>query len=319
MEKVLYWGPTGVRWHCTKFSHASSFALGVCSPLYWCALFELWVSKFWRRRLPQPSGPQIHSHEGYDLKAKDTAFSHFVCNNFYSFLGASCLLVEKITLAAFAVLRSVWYRTVDTMQGTHTNWSVNLVNRKSFLTCSDFHSLCQQVQEKYERKHPHSEWRYELRVRYLPQNLTDLYEKDRVTFYYYYDQVSISVSCMYCTATFRHKAKVWNTKVQLYRTYLMFIGPCSIAIYFYSKSDQMHQLLKFILFWNNTLHVSDGLSVHHREFKTVRTATCIFQPGNAACLLASRQQYLFLYVQSWTPDAGRKDHPKHVECYSKIK
>ncbi|PSN57364.1 hypothetical protein C0J52_02892 [Blattella germanica] len=45
-----------------------------------------------------------------------------------------------------------------------------------------------QVQEKYERKHPHSEWRYELRVRYLPQNLTDLYEKDRVTFYYYYDQ-----------------------------------------------------------------------------------------------------------------------------------
>ncbi|XP_012286001.1 focal adhesion kinase 1 isoform X2 [Orussus abietinus] len=46
-----------------------------------------------------------------------------------------------------------------------------------------------QVQEKYERKHPHSEWRYELRVRYLPQNLNDLYERDRVTFYYYYDQV----------------------------------------------------------------------------------------------------------------------------------
>jgi hypothetical protein len=56
-----------------------------------------------------------------------------------------------------------------------------------------FQFLCQQVQEKYERKHPHSEWRYELRVRYLPQNLTDLYEKDRVTFYYYYDQVSVSV------------------------------------------------------------------------------------------------------------------------------
>ncbi|XP_031785611.1 focal adhesion kinase 1 isoform X3 [Nasonia vitripennis] len=46
-----------------------------------------------------------------------------------------------------------------------------------------------QVQEKYEKKHPHSEWRYELRVRYLPQNLNDLYEKDKVTFYYYYDQV----------------------------------------------------------------------------------------------------------------------------------
>ena len=40
--------------------------------------------------------------------------------------------------------------------------------------------------------------------------------------------------------------------------------------------------------------------------------------------LASRQQYLFdicllLYVQSWTPDDGRKDRPKHVECQSKIK
>ncbi|XP_021926794.1 focal adhesion kinase 1 isoform X10 [Zootermopsis nevadensis] len=52
-----------------------------------------------------------------------------------------------------------------------------------------------QVQEKYERKHPHSEWRYELRVRYLPQNLTDLYEKDRVTFYYYYDQVRNDYLC----------------------------------------------------------------------------------------------------------------------------
>nr|XP_031829306.1 focal adhesion kinase 1 isoform X3 [Nomia melanderi] len=46
-----------------------------------------------------------------------------------------------------------------------------------------------QVQEKYEKKHPHSEWRYELRVRYLPQNMKDLYEKDKATFYYYYDQI----------------------------------------------------------------------------------------------------------------------------------
>jgi len=39
----------------------------------------------------------------------------------------------------------------------------------------------------------------------------------------------------------------------------------------------MHQFLKFILFWNNTLHVSDGLSVHHQEFTTVPTATVICQ------------------------------------------
>ena len=39
--------------------------------------------------------------------------------------------------------------------------------------------------------------------------------------------------------------------------------------------------------------------------------------------LASRQQYMFdicmlLYVQSCTPNDGRKDRPKHVQCHSKI-
>jgi len=67
----------------------------------------------------------------------------------------------------------------------------------------------------------------------------------------------------------------------------------------------MHQCIKFILFWNDTLHVSDGLSVHHQEFKTVSTATGICQ--------------ILLYVQSWTPDDGQKDRPKHVECHSEIK
>jgi len=83
----------------------------------------------------------------------------------------------------------------------------------------------------------------------------------------------------------------------------------------------MHQCIKFILFWNDTLHVSDGLSVHHQEFKTVHYSN---QTDTAVCLLASRQQLLFdkcllLYVQSWTPDDGRKYRPKHVECHSKIK
>jgi len=86
----------------------------------------------------------------------------------------------------------------------------------------------------------------------------------------------------------------------------------------------MYQSLKFILFWNNTLQVLDGLSVHHQELKTVDTATGICQTDTAVCLLASRQQYQFdtcllLYVQSSTPDDGRKDGPKLVVCYSKIK
>ena len=48
----------------------------------------------------------------------------------------------------------------------------------------------------------------------------------------------------------------------------------------------MHQRIKFILFWNDTLHVSDGLSVRHQEFKTVHTATGICQTDTALCLLA---------------------------------
>ena len=73
------------------------------------------------------------------------------------------------------------------------------------------------------------------------------------------------------------------------------------------------------------------------EFKTVLTATkhillsaCSTvnkysnQRDTAVCLLASSQQYQFdrcllLCAQSWTPDDGRKDCPKHVESHSKIK
>jgi len=48
----------------------------------------------------------------------------------------------------------------------------------------------------------------------------------------------------------------------------------------------MHQYIKFILFWSDILNVSDGLSVHHQEFKTVRTATDICQADIAVCLVA---------------------------------
>ena len=48
----------------------------------------------------------------------------------------------------------------------------------------------------------------------------------------------------------------------------------------------MHQCIKFILFWNDTLHDSEGLFVHHQAFKTVHTATDICQTDTAVCLLA---------------------------------
>ena len=75
---------------------------------------------------------------------------------------------------------------------------------------------------------------------------------------------------------------------------------------FYSKTNQMPIChIYFILFSNNTLHVTGGLSVHHQESETVHTAPGIYRTGSVGCLLASRQQnlydirvYLMLYVQS---------------------
>ena len=57
----------------------------------------------------------------------------------------------------------------------------------------------------------------------------------------------------------------------------------------------MQKCIKFILFWNETLHVSDGFSVHHQEFKTVHTATGICQTVNPEVgKIASK----WVYVQS---------------------
>jgi len=44
--------------------------------------------------------------------------------------------------------------------------------------------------------------------------------------------------------------------------------------------------LSSLFYWINTLHVSDGFSVHHQELKTVHTATGVSQTDIADCLLA---------------------------------
>jgi hypothetical protein len=64
-----------------------------------------------------------------------------------------------------------------------------------------------------------------------------------------------------------------------------FIGPC-IFIYFYSKTNEMQQFLRFVLFCGSTLHVSNGLSFHYQESKTVYIASGICQRDFADCLLA---------------------------------
>ena len=49
-----------------------------------------------------------------------------------------------------------------------------------------------------------------------------------------------------------------------------FRGPCSIVIYSYNES-QRDALYSQIYFWNRTLRVSDGFSVHHQESSTEHT------------------------------------------------
>jgi len=41
----------------------------------------------------------------------------------------------------------------------------------------------------------------------------------------------------------------------------------------------MHDISNLFYFWNNTLHVSDGLCVHHQESKIVHTASGICHTG----------------------------------------
>jgi hypothetical protein len=42
-----------------------------------------------------------------------------------------------------------------------------------------------------------------------------------------------------------------------------------------------------LFYWSNILHVSEGISAHHQELKTVRTETGICQTDYAVCLLAA--------------------------------
>ena len=91
----------------------------------------------------------------------------------------------------------------------------------------------------------------------------------------------MTVSRAYCS---RQSTKNYWLTVCCCKSYML---NCS-----YSKTNQMHQCIKFIL----TLHVSDRLSVHHQQFKTLHTATGICQTDTAVCLLASGQLYLFVAV-----------------------
>uniref|UniRef100_A0A8D3BP39 non-specific protein-tyrosine kinase n=1 Tax=Scophthalmus maximus TaxID=52904 RepID=A0A8D3BP39_SCOMX len=46
-----------------------------------------------------------------------------------------------------------------------------------------------EVEQRYESNHVEAEWRYDLRIRYIPVNFTEKFQDDRSTFVYFYQQV----------------------------------------------------------------------------------------------------------------------------------
>jgi len=65
------------------------------------------------------------------------------------------------------------------------------------------------------------------------------------------------------------------------------LGPLNVKILIsIVKPTRCTNASNLFYFGMTLLHVSEGLSVHHQEFKTVHTATGICQIDTAVCLLA---------------------------------
>ena len=105
-------------------------------------------------------------------------------------------------------------------------------------------------------------------------------------------------------------------------TNLTFVRP-RIVIYFYSKTNQM-QNISNLFYFGITLYMfrtvfppiirSLRLYIQHHTIQ-VLWLLASKQPQN----LCDTSIYLMLYVSSQTPDDGRKNRPKYVDCCSKIK
>jgi hypothetical protein len=110
--------------------------------------------------------------------------------------------------------------------------------------------------------------------------------------------VDVAFPVLLCTLILRRK-KFGDLQLALSvmeavnQTYVLLIAAENFQInasknYFYISKINPTRCSKFsnlFYFLNKTLHVSDGLSVHHQESKTVHTATGICQIGTSVCLL----------------------------------
>ena len=75
-------------------------------------------------------------------------------------------------------------------------------------------------------------------------------------------------------------------KVLLYCTFFDVHRAVHRNIISVAKPTRCTNVSNLFYFGNDAVHVSDGLSVHHQEFKTVHTATGICRTDIAVCLLA---------------------------------
>jgi len=119
----------------------------------------------------------------------------------------------------------------------------------------------------YKRKSgaPNSSCLPRIVARALQQCVTEIVHRlqrcsreDAVTFV-------ISTFCNFCTMW----CKIFRNQ------FLWHIYKCKIYISIVKPTRCIN--VSNLFYWSNTLHVSDGLSVHNQEFKTVHTATGICQ------------------------------------------
>jgi hypothetical protein len=102
--------------------------------------------------------------------------------------------------------------------------------------------------------------------------------------------------------------------IMLLVAFMTFVGP-RIIIYFYSKTNQIHNISN-LFYFGTTLYMFRTVSP-----SIIRSLRLYIQHHTIQVmwLLASKQPhnlcdiYLMLYVQSYTPDDGWKDRPKYVE------
>lgn len=97
----------------------------------------------------------------------------------------------------------------------HTN-NINVLEKKNIYIIVKSYVLFyfRQIYHKYDEQYPMSEWRFELRVRYSPDDMEDLYERDRFTYFFYYDQVRMFSS----ERASNMKYKIRNKYIILYKS-----------------------------------------------------------------------------------------------------